>query len=379
MKSTDKKFSPYKIGLDARPLSMGVTGISRLIAEILRYFPEKEKFQFILFSHLPLHKAYKFFQEEKNVTVYHAKGVLAKKGGIFFNFQLPFIIRKLKLDLFWGSQQVLPPFLPKDLPCVLTYCDLVLYLYPNTMRRIAALQQKLFQKNSVKRANHILCISEQTRLDLIKKFKIDEKRTGISYPGVDPNRNAQLLKEKPSETINELKKEPFLFSVSTLEPRKNYPFLLDVFSIYRKISKQKNLKWVIAGKIGWEKSEFLEELYYQIEKYKDIVLLNNIDDVDLHHLYSSCSIFLFASYYEGFGIPLLEALSHFKPCVVSNIPTFKEIGEDKIIYLPIGEPKKWAEEIIMLQNLNKKVTIDIRKFSWENTALVTKQAFENYL
>ncbi|MCB1192852.1 MAG: glycosyltransferase family 4 protein, partial [Leptospiraceae bacterium] len=298
--------------------------------------------------------------------------------GLFFNFQLPFILGKSYMDLFWGSQQVIPPLLPRNLPSVLTYCDLVLYLFPGTMRKIAAFQQKIFQKYSVKKAKFILCISEQTRTDLLSKFLLDKSITGISYPGVDVQQIQDLLAKKPSESIQNLN-EPFLLSVSTVEPRKNYSFLLQTYSKYREIAGVKKLKWVIVGKIGWEKQEFLKEIYSQIEKYGDILWYTNTDDVDLHHLYKKCRLFLFASIYEGFGIPLLEALSHSKNCLVSDIPTFREIGEDKITYLPTTNPKVWAKKILELQDKNDIIKIDINKFSWENAAKTTQASFDKVL
>ena len=368
----------YRIGLDARPLSTRVSGVGRLIAETIRHFPQKEKYQFVLFSHLPIHESHKTILELPNVEFHQGKGFLSKKGATYFNISLPLSLNQFNLDLFWGSQQVIPPLFFSKLPVVLTYCDLVLYKYPETMRLLAAIQQRLVQGYSVNRADYILSISEQTREDLISHFGYPREKTGVAYPGVDVKEVMSASLKTPSIFIQNIKK-PYLLSVSTIEPRKNYPFLLEVFKAYRKLTTNFRMYWVIAGKIGWEKESFLTELKKEIEEYNDIILLDNVNDVDLHNLYKNCEIFLFASVYEGFGIPLLEALAHKRKCIVSDIPTFREIGKDKISYLKTENPEDWAKEMIALEKSNIAPKIDLDYFSWENSANITKDVFEKVL
>jgi glycosyltransferase involved in cell wall biosynthesis len=368
----------YRIGLDARPLSTRVSGVGRLIAETIRHFPQKEKYQFVLFSHLPIHESHKTILELPNVEFHQGKGFLSKKGATYFNISLPLSLNQFNLDIFWGSQQVIPPLFFSKLPVVLTYCDLVLYKYPETMRLLAAIQQRLVQGYSVNRADYILSISEQTRVDLVKHFNYPENKTGVAYPGVDVKEVVSASLKTPSIFIQNIKK-PYLLSVSTIEPRKNYPFLLEAFKAYRKLTTNFRMYWVIAGKIGWEKESFLTELKKEIEEYNDIILLDNVNDVDLHNLYKNCEIFLFASVYEGFGIPLLEALAHKRKCIVSDIPTFREIGKDKISYLKTENPEDWAKEMIALEKSNIAPKIDLDYFSWENSANTTRDVFEKVL
>lgn len=352
--------------------------MGRLISETLKHFPEKENFTFVLFSHLPIHDSHKSILELPNIEFHKGDGILSKKGATYFNIVLPLSLKKYKLDLFWGSQQVIPPLPFIKLPIVLTYCDLVLYKYPETMRKLAALQQKLVQRYSVKKSNFILSISEQTRNDLIAHFHYPKEKTGVAYPGVDVKEALELSQKKPNDLIQNLEK-PYLLSVSTIEPRKNYPFLLEVYKEYRKLNPINRMKWIIAGKIGWEKESFLAELKEEIQAHNDIVLLDNVNDVDLHNLYKNSGIFLFASVYEGFGIPLLEALAHKRKCIVSDIPTFREIGQEKISYLKTEDPTLWAKEICRLTDSNEFPEIDLNFFSWENSAQITKEVFEKLL
>lgn len=366
--------SIFKISLDARPLSTPISGVGRLIAETLVHFPNKEKYQFILHSHLPIHKSHFNVLDLPNTTPMIGKGILSKKGGLYFSLYLPFEIRDLNPDLFWGSQQVIPLGLPKDLPVVLTFCDLVLYLYPKTMRKIAALQQRFFQNYSVRHSHFILSISNSTRLDLLKKFHYPEEKTGVAFPGVSPSEIQRHLKIFKKDTEIAIP-ESFLLSVSTIEPRKNYKFLLSVYREYRKIAGTNHLPWVIVGKIGWESPELLQDLQNEISMFHDIIIIHPCSDSLLHFLYSKCEVFLFASFYEGFGIPLLEALAHKKKCLVSDIPTFHEIGGNSILYLTTDEPIEWANKICDLIESKDYPEIELEKFSWEASAKETEKAF----
>jgi glycosyltransferase involved in cell wall biosynthesis len=370
----DKK---YLIGLDARPLSTRVSGVGRLISETLIHFPDKKNYFFYLFSHLPIHDSHRKILDLPNIQFVQGEGFFSKYGALYYNIYLPYqLLTQFKLDLFWGSQQVIPPLFQK-IPVVLTYCDLVLYKFPETMRFLARLQQLLVQSYSVSKADFILNISKQTRDDLVEKFKYPIEKTGIAYPGIDLKEIKNFLKQKPNSFVSGID-FPYLLSVSTLEPRKNYSFLLEVFLEYRKIKKKKNMKWIIVGKKGWERNEFF--LKFETEKLMDdIIHLENIDDINLHYLYKKAEVFLFASKYEGFGIPLLEALSHQTKSLVSDIPTFHEIGGKSIEYLETDSPKVWAEKILKLEQSKKRPIIDLDFFSWDHSSKETHLVFEKIL
>lgn len=241
------------------------------------------------------------------------------------------------------------------------------------MRKIAAIQQRFFQAYSVRKANFIVSISNSTRLDLLKKFTYPEERTGVAFPGVSEQEITLLLAGE--EKIPDPIPSKFLLSVSTIEPRKNYPFLLEVYRRYRVLAGKDRLPWVIVGKIGWEKEAFLMSLKEEVQSYGDIFLVPSASDVVLHKLYSRAEIFLFASLYEGFGIPLLEALAHKKKCIVSDIPTFHEIGGSEIPYLKTENPADWAQKILELQTNPGTPKIDLERFSWEKSAEETEKAF----
>lgn len=367
-----------RIGLDARPLSTPMSGIGRLIHETLKAFPNHEQYEFYLYSHKPIHEAHKKLLDYSHLTWVQGEGLFSKKGGLYYNIALPLRIQKDNLSVFWGSQQVLPPFLPSNLPAVLTYLDLVLYLYPETMRPIARYQQRLFQSYSVRRSTHIMGISKQTVHDVVEKFKYPKEQTSVAYPGIDFEEIPRFLKTPITDRIQNIGSR-YILSVSTIEPRKNYPFLLEVFRSIRKSNPELKLKWVIAGRRGWESDEFFKELDADISIYKDIIVLEGLNDSELHHLYKNSSLFWMASLYEGFGIPLLEALFHKRSCLVSDIETFHEIGSDSIPYISATSKKfipEWRDKSLELLNSKNDTKSNISEFTWENSARIIQKVFQ---
>jgi glycosyltransferase involved in cell wall biosynthesis len=382
-----------------------MSGVGRLVGETLRNFSERDNIKFFLYSHLPPHPDHFDLLELSWIEWVPTKKRIWNRGGIYFNFLLPFLLARENLNLFWGSQQVVPPFLSGKVQVVLTYHDLVLYFFPNTMRFLARVQQQVFQKYSVNRAAHIICNSRNTLEDCKNHFHLEDSRLSVAYPGVDLNRISASLRNPETERIERIS-DPFILSVSTIEPRKNYSFLLEVFRKIREttILNGKKMKWVIAGKAGWETNEFYSILAME-QKNEDIYILENLSDSELHHLYRKASLFWMASIYEGFGIPFLEALFHTLPCIVSDIPVFREIGGNQALYLPTKTQKDvetWAQstrEILSrpgspgtnstsiqhktemaLHSENFQSTEDFRKellekFSWKKAADHTRKKF----
>ncbi|WP_394854625.1 glycosyltransferase [Leptospira ellisii] len=364
-KSAVKNTEPVRkirIGMDARPFSTPVSGVGKMIHSALLDLGKDPNFEFYLFSHRDLHPSYSDLLSLPGIRFVKGEGMLSKKGGLYFALALPLQLRKLSLDLFWGTQQVFPPFLSADTATVLTYNDLVAYRFPDTMRTLARLQQKFYLSRSIVRADRLLPISESTKNEVAEFFHIPKEKMTVVYPGIELSEFQGLLKKKPGDRVKNLPKKYFL-SVSTVEPRKNYRFLYNAFLEYSKTVKpNEKYSWVIGGKAGWEDPAFIETLRSRESRDLGIVWIESPSDVELAHMYKNCSLFLFSSLYEGFGIPLLEALSLQKPAIVTDLSVFREIGADKIDYLPLEE-RLWVEALLRFSHKpypGKKA--DIRKF-----------------
>jgi len=370
--------SPPVIALDARPLSTPLSGVGRVIANVLRRFPDPESFRFLLFSHKPPHPDFQDLLEFPWISWEEGRGPGARFGGVWFNFVLPFLLRGRRIDLFWGSQQVLPPGLPRGLPAVLTYYDLVLYFFPEAMRPLARAQQRLVQAYSVRRADRILSISRQTQEDMIRKFSYPPEKARPALLGVDPREMRRTgPRTKPRVA------RPYMLAVSTLEPRKNYSVLLEAFALYAK-SEKKPHRLAIVGKRGWESPEFFRRLDELRASTGLIEIVENASDSELLELYSNAAFFCFPTLYEGFGLPLLEALAQGCNCLVSDIPCLHEIGGDTIQYLPPRDVQAWARALGEMTSRDragklKKVRFPLKDWTWEKTARIHRDAFAELL
>ncbi len=370
-----------RVAVDARPLSSPMAGVSRVIANILKFFPDKDRFEFHLYSHRGWHSDFDFVVNLPNVIWVQGRGIAARKGGIWFNLSLPTILHKGAIDVFWGSQQVIPPFLPSRIKVVLTYYDLVMYLFPESMRPVARYQQLMVQKMSVQNADRILTISDQTRIDLIKRFQLDPRRVSVALLGYEEPANAKG--EKRRRELDELLpfKEPYILAVSTVEPRKNYRVLLEAYMEYMKSENQgKPYRLVIAGRRGWESEGFYKRMDEIIAGTGTVHLLEGVSDEELKLLYDSAAFFVMPSIYEGFGLPLLEALASGKCAIVSDIGPFREIGGEHIEYVPSLDISRWKDALMHNISLHRsgklKLTdFSIKEWTWDRTSRLHQEAF----
>ena len=369
--------------MDARPLSYSTSGVSRVISRILLHFPDKKKYRFILYSNRPCHSDFSNIVQMANIEWREGKGFFARYGGTWFNISLPMEIKKNPIDIFWGSQQVLPPFLSASVPAVLTYYDLVLFFFPEAMRFLARMQQQIFQKYSVMRSKRILSISTRTMLDMIEKFHYPAKQAKVSLLGYEftgkKNKNIQRISAGKKKSHKLPSGGTYILSVSTMEPRKNYGTLLEAYKNYLILDK-KPLNLVIAGRRGWENHEFFQNLDGMIEE-GSVITFENADDFLIEELYKNCAFFTMPALYEGFGLPLLEALCHGKYAIASDIDPFHEIGGNAIEYVKPLDIKGWTGALLSASERLRSKKLKLKGFnksewSWDRTAKIHYEAFE---
>lgn len=234
-------------------------------------------------------------------------------------------------------------------------------------------------KYVAKNATHIIAVSENTKKDLIKQFKVNPKRISIVHEAV----NTDIFYPRNNTEIENVRKEfgltkPYLLFVGTIQPRKNLLALIKAFS---KI-KNKNIDLVLAGKPGW----LCEEIYQAPEKFgveNRVKFLGYVPEEKLPALYSGAQIFTFPSLYEGFGLPLLEAMATGLPVLTSNSSAMPEVSGGNALLV---NPKK-IESIssglnyllsspLKRQKLRKNGFEWVKNFTWEKTALETIAVFE---
>lgn len=282
-----------------------------------------------------------------------------------------------KIDVFHSSDWSQPP---TKAARITTIHDFGFLKFPATahpkIKSVMARRLKWVKKE----ADMIIAISESTKKDIMEILNIPEQKIKVVYEAAPDD----VIQIKDQKKINQIKDKykldgDFLLSVATLEPRKN---LKRIILAFQKIKKDfPSMKLVIAGKSGWDQG--LNEIIRQ--KQSDIVFTGYINRDDLLALYSSTSCFVFPSLYEGFGLPILEAMKCGAPVVTSNVSSMPEVtGQAGVLVDPLSV-EKIAQGIKKAigdkESLMQKGFKQADSFSWEKTAKETlkvyKQAVQN--
>ncbi len=280
-------------------------------------------------------------------------------------------INKRKIDIFHGLSNELPFFLQKTMTKkIVTVHDVIFMRFP---KFFSLIDRKVYEKKvnfALQAADIVVATSEQTQKDILEFFKIDEKKIRLVYQSClpifyEPNHvNKDILK------IYAIKK-PFILSVGALEPRKN---ILKLIASFSQIAKQIEDHLIIVGRGS---KEYLEQIYALIKEKKLFDRVHVLTDVPTQHLptlYHEATFFAFPSLFEGFGIPIIEALTCGTPVVTSHGSCCHEVGGEASLYCnPESEDEIAAcmLELItndtLYQKLKKKTQEQAQKFHWLTT------------
>ena len=283
------------------------------------------------------------------------------------------------LDVFFSPTHYLPLY--TKAPSVIAILDVSYLFFPKLFRKKDLYQLKTWGGFSIRKAKKIITISNSSKNDIIKMYKVPAGKIEVVYPGIKGP-------EFKNQNMDELNKKfgissPYILFVGTLQPRKNIAKLIQAFSLLKYGAKNKELELVVVGKKGWQYEEILNApKKYGVENR--VKFLDNVTDEDLPSLYKNAVCFCLPSLYEGFGLPVLEAMQYGCPVATSNVSSLPEAGGDAAVYFDPNDPDdiaKSLESIIQNEELRdkliKKGYEQVKKFSWEKAADKTLQILES--
>lgn len=278
-------------------------------------------------------------------------------------------------DLIYSPDFLLPPALPGR-PTLLTVHDLSFEIMPETLPEPLVAYLRRNVPRAVRRATHILADSESTRRDLICLWGVPEERVTVLYSGVEP-RFRPILDPAAHARVRArygLGPWPFLLTVGTVQPRKNYPRLIEAFAALVRGGVFPEGHLVIVGERGW-KAEGTFEAIRRSGLADRIHWLGFVDDEDLPVLYSAATAFALVSRYEGFGLPALEAMACGTPVVVSRTSSLPEVvGEAGVLVDPESVEAIAAGLAVVLGDAERRERLRAagleraRRFTWEAAA-----------
>ncbi|MFL7839095.1 MAG: glycosyltransferase family 4 protein [Candidatus Promineifilaceae bacterium] len=293
---------------------------------------------------------------------------------LWYRLRLPVPVQLFsgRLDLFHSPDFVLPP-ISGDIPTLLTVHDLSFIHFPDTFPPVLVNYLNRVVPWSVSRAAHVLADSNSTKMDLMEQWAVPEDKITVLYSGV--NQDYQPVKDPllldKVKKIYDLGDAPYLLSVGTIQPRKNYQMLIQAFA---SIAGSYPHNLFIAGGKGWLEDNMMAEAARQGIADR-VRFLGFIADEHLPALYSAASLFLFPSLYEGFGLPVLEAMACGVPAVISNSSSLPEVGGEAALHLDPRQPEAWSEGMdrVLSDPGLAAAMVDagfeqVQRFSWEKSA-----------
>lgn len=375
----NKENKTKRIGIDARfygPLGKGLGRYTEeAVDNIIKLDQDNE---------------YVIFLRRENFNDFKCDGLRIKK--VLANIRwyslaeqliFPFYIWRERLDLMHFPHFNAPIFCPVKF--VVTIHDLILIKFPTsrattlgpTLYKIKNLAYKLVIYLAVKRAKKILAVSEYTKNDIVRQFKVKPEKIAVTYEGVAELLKTPFIKEGRGDFIS----QPYLLYVGNAYPHKNLEGLIRVFA---RINKSlPDLKLVLVGKEDY----FYNRLKLYAKNFSaNIIFPGYVPDRELAELYRNALIYVFPSFYEGFGLPPLEAMARGLAVVSSNKTCLPEIlGEAALYFNPADEAdmKHKIEQALSGEKLRAELIRrgyeQIKKYSWRDCAEKTLEVYKNCL
>ncbi|MCR4636573.1 MAG: glycosyltransferase family 4 protein [Butyrivibrio sp.] len=356
-----------RIGIDARPFkNKNYSGIPQSIYEVInRWMDTKTEDEFYLISNTNIEIPRDLPNNWNKVIVPAFTG----NGTLWQLFRLKRIIRKLKLDWYWGTNFMLPGNV-KGCKYLLTIHDLAFEIMPEVVSDNTLLILKMLCKKSCRRADIIHAVSESTKKDISKCYAIDSNKIAVVYWGTSEE------SEKKANIGNKLLCDyKYILVLGTIEPRKNIETIVKAYNFYM-TNYQNDIHIVFAGRYGWKYDKFCELV--NNSKHKDhIHILDYVDNDIKEQLLNNAELLLYPSLYEGFGLPILESYKHKLPVITTNISSIPEVAGRAAFY--VDDPYDYKaissqiSNVLSMDDLEKNRRINmmqeqIKKFSWEITA-----------
>ncbi len=290
-------------------------------------------------------------------------------------FGLPRALYQQKPEVVFNPGHYCP--LASPAPLVVSIMDLGYIRFPQQFTKPIYWKLRFWTGLSLKRARHIFSISKSTRNDIIKYYQIKSNKITVTYPGYDKEKfNIEIKGEKVKKAKKQYRiRGDYLLFLSTLKPNKNIEGLLAAF----KNLAAKDLKLVIAGRKGW----LFKSIYDEVKKLgleSRVIFTGFVGENNVPALMKGAKVFVMPSFWEGFGIPVLDAMACGTPVVVSNAGSLPEIvGRAGVVVDPY-QPKKITEgieEAIKERGeYARKGLKQAQKFSWQECAQKTIEVLE---
>lgn len=288
------------------------------------------------------------------------------------------LFSKEKINVFFSPAHYTPALC--FCPLVVTIHDVAYLHFPDEFLKRDLYQLKNWTSDSLKKSSKVITVSKTTKKDVINYYHIPESEIEVIYNGFEKEINGQRAQIDLSKMTPPII-PPYILHVGTIQPRKNIITLIRAMTVIHKTLP--DFKLVITGKKGWLFDQIFREarnLYLE----NKIIFTGYVTDEELVHLYKNAFCFVLPSLYEGFGIPILEAMSFGCPVISSFSSSLTEVGKEAALYFDPTNHVELSDKVIQLErdkklrtDLIKKGAQRIKQFSWDLCAKETLKVLMN--
>lgn len=378
-----------KILIDASPLNNYRAGIGFYTSSLITYLAELDKNNKVhLYGRLTEAKI-AAIDKELDLRAKGVQYVMAKMP--FKALYYPWRFSGLSLmdigtpeaDIYHGMN-VLP--LPSNRgKSIITIHDLYFLIRPEHTNFMTKLILPREARHAVRRCDAIIADSESTKRDIIENLGVDAEKVKVVYLAARPEfrvlSDAQILSAIRAKYTNN---HPYILFLGTLEPRKNLVSLIQAFAMVKRTGNFPH-KLILAGRRGWG----YEDIFAEIERQnlsQEVIVPDYVENADIVGLYNAAELFVYPSLYEGFGLPVLEAMACGTPVITTNISSLPEVAGDAGVLVAPDDVGGLAQAMVRVisdqeysSELRNKGLEQVKKFSWNKTAKETFRVYQQVL
>lgn len=385
----------WRVGINAHLLSRQAgyrsTGIHGYISNLLRHLPAAEgapDFRFIVFL------GEGQLESDRSLTVIRSAWPTGRPTIriLWEQLALPILYLRGKLagleprlHLLHSMAFVTP--LAFAWPAIVTVYDLSFIHFPATFPTGQRAYLRLFARLSCRRARRVIATSESTRRDLVKQWGLSADRISVAFPGV-----GEQFQPLPADKVAAFRArrglpERFILHLGTLQPRKNLPRLIQAYGRLR--GNGTSAKLVLAGDKGWLYGEIAAEIQ-KLNLQGDVIMPGYVEEAELPYWYNAAAVLAYPSLYEGFGLPVVEAMACQTPVVTSNVSSMPEAvgqaGEPAALLVDPQDTGALADALHLAltddslrDELRDRGSLQAASFTWQRTATTTVNVYRQAL
>ena len=341
--------------------------LNETFSRITKNYPEHE---FIFIFDKPFNEKFLFASNVKAIVAGPpARHPLLWK--LWYDLKVPAILKKYKAEVFVSCDGFCS--LTTRVPQCLAVHDLAFLHFPSFIKKSHLLFYKKYTPKFLNKVKSIVTVSEFSKRDIITQYKTNADKINVVYNAAKEIFHPLDIEEKFAIKKKYTEGKEYFIYAGAIHPRKNLMNLLKAFSAFKK-RQQSGLKLVLAGRLAWKYESFIKSL--QLYKYRsDVILTGYLEEEELVKIIGAAYAMVYPSLWEGFGVPVLEAMSCDVPVITSLHSSMQEIGKDAALYADANDHKDIADKMMLLyknENLRNEMIVKGRKitqqYKWNKTA-----------